>query len=50
MILKPLIFNSTPLIYLTKASLTKLLKEIPEEKFTRAKVLNEIIQEVKFIL
>ena len=45
--LKPLIFNSSPLIYLTKVSLTKLLKEIPEEKFTTTKVFNEIVQEGK---
>jgi predicted nucleic acid-binding protein len=45
--LKPLIFNSSPLIYLTKASLTKLLKEIPETKFTTTKVFNEIVQEGK---
>jgi len=45
--LKPLIFNSTPLIYLTKVSLTKLLKEIPEEKFTTTRVFNEIVQEGK---
>ena len=45
--LKPLIFNSSPLIYLTKVSLTKLLKEIPETKFTTTKVFNEIVQEGK---
>jgi predicted nucleic acid-binding protein len=45
--LKPLIFNSSPLIYLTKASLTKLLKEIPETKFTTTRVFNEIVQEGK---
>jgi len=44
---KPLIFNSTPLIYLTKVSLAKLLKEIPEEKFTTTKVFNEVVQEGK---
>lgn len=44
---KPLIFNSTPLIYLTKVSLTKLFKEIPEEKFTTTKVFNEVVQEGK---
>lgn len=44
---KPLIFNSTPLIYLTKVSLTKFFKEIPEEKFTTTKVFNEVVQEGK---
>lgn len=43
----PLIFNSTPLIYLTKVSLAKLLKEIPEKKFTTTKVFNEVVQEGK---
>jgi predicted nucleic acid-binding protein len=45
--LKPLIFNSSPLIYLTKVSLTRLLKEIPETKFTTTRVFNEIVQEGK---
>ncbi len=44
---KPLIFNSTPLIYLTRVSLTKFFKEIPEEKFTTTKVFNEVVQEGK---
>lgn len=44
---KPLIFNSTPLIYLTKVSLTNLLKQIPAEKFTTTKVFNEIVEEGK---
>lgn len=44
---KPLIFNSTPLIYLTKVSLAKLLKEIQEEKITTKRVFNEIVQEGK---
>lgn len=43
----PLIFNSTPLIYLTKVSLSKLFKEIPEEKFTTTKVFNEVVREGK---
>ena len=44
---KPLIFNSTPLIYLTRVSLAKFFKEIPEEKFTTTKVFNEVVQEGK---
>ena len=44
---KPLIFNSTPLIYLTKVSLTKFFKEIPQEKFTTTKVFNEVAEEGK---
>jgi uncharacterized protein len=44
---KPLIFDSTPLIYLTRASLTELLKEISEPKFTTASVFEEVVQEGK---
>jgi predicted nucleic acid-binding protein len=44
---KPLIFDSTPLIHLTKASLSKLLSDIPAEKFTTQKVFDEVVQEGK---
>lgn len=44
---KPLIFNSSPLIYLAKVSLLNMLKEVPEEKFTVTKVFNEVIEEGK---
>jgi len=44
---KPLIFDSTPLIYLTRASLTELFKEISEPKFTPASVFEEVVQEGK---
>lgn len=44
---KPLIFNSSPLIYLAKVSLTNALKDIPEEKFTVTKVFNEVAEEGK---
>ena len=44
---KPLIFDSTPLIYLTKASLAELLKEIPNPKFTIASVFEEVVREGK---
>jgi predicted nucleic acid-binding protein len=47
MMQKPLIFNSSPLIYLAKVSLSNILKEIPEEKFTVTKVFNEIVEEGK---
>lgn len=40
---KPFVFNSTPLIYLTKVSLTHLIREIPEEKITTSKVHHEIV-------
>jgi predicted nucleic acid-binding protein len=44
---KPLIFNSSPLIYITKVSLSNMLKEIPGEKITVTKVFNEIVEEGK---
>jgi len=44
---KPLIFNSTPLIYLTRVSLAKFFKEIPGEKFTTTRVFNEVVEEGK---
>jgi len=40
---KPLVFNSTPLIYLTKVSLTHLIREIQEEKITTSRVYHEIV-------
>jgi len=47
MMQKPLVFNSTPLIYLTKVSLIHLLKEIPDKKITTSKVYHEIVVEGK---
>jgi predicted nucleic acid-binding protein len=44
---KPLIFDSTPLIYLTRSSLTELIKEISEPKFTTASVFEEVVHEGK---
>src|SRR3989304_2895928 len=44
---KPLIFDSTPLIYLTRVSLAKFFRDISEEKFTTTRVFNEIVQEGK---
>lgn len=44
---KPLIFNSAPLIYLTKVSLVYLFKEVPAEKFTTTRVFNEVVKEGK---
>ena len=44
---KPLVFDSTPLIYLTKASLAEFLKDIPEQKFTTASVFEEVVAEGK---
>ena len=44
---KPLIFDSTPLIYLTKSSLATLLKEISQLKFTTTSVFEEVVREGK---
>jgi len=44
---KPLVFDSTPLIYLTKSSLAELLKEISQTKFTTTNVFEEVVREGK---
>ncbi len=44
---KPLVFDSTPLIYLTKASLAELLKDISQQKFTTTSVFEEVVREGK---
>jgi predicted nucleic acid-binding protein len=44
---KPLIFDSTPLIYLTMSSLAEFLKEISQPKFTVASVFEEVVREGK---
>lgn len=44
---KPLIFDSTPLIYLTRVSLAKFFKDICVEKFTTVRVFSEVVQEGK---
>ena len=45
--MKPLIFNSTPLIYLTKAGLTKVIEDLKNEKVTSSIVKKEIVDEGK---
>jgi predicted nucleic acid-binding protein len=44
---KPLIFDSTPLIYLSRSSLAEFLKEIIQPKFTTASVFEEVVCEGK---
>ena len=44
---KPLVFDSTPLIYLTKAALSEFLKDFSNEKFTTASVFEEIVNNGK---
>jgi predicted nucleic acid-binding protein len=44
---KPLIFDSTPLIYLARSSLANLLKETSQPKFTSKSVFEEVVCEGK---
>jgi predicted nucleic acid-binding protein len=44
---KPLIFNSTPLIYLTKAGLSGVFEELQGEKLTSPVVKREVVDEGK---
>lgn len=44
---KPLVFNSTPLIYLTKAGLSKVLENLECEKLTPPTVKKEVLDEGK---
>jgi len=44
---KTLVFNSTPLIYLTKAGLSKVLEELKCEKVTSPEVEREVVDEGK---
>ena len=43
--MKPLVFDSTPLIYLTRVTLSDFLEEISGEKFTTAGVFAEVVEE-----
>jgi predicted nucleic acid-binding protein len=44
---KPLVFNSTPLIYLAKVGLSKLLEDLSGEKLTSPAVKREVVDEGK---
>jgi predicted nucleic acid-binding protein len=44
---KPLVFNSTPLIYLAKVGLSKVLEELKGEKVTSPEVKREVVDEGK---
>jgi len=44
---KPLVFNSTPLIYLTRVSLATLFKKLHEHKITTSKVYHEVVVQGK---
>lgn len=45
--MKPLVFNSTPLIYLTKVGLSKIFEDLKEEKLTSPQVKREVVDEGK---
>jgi len=44
---KPLIFNATPLIYITKVGLSKILEDLRDEKLTSPQVMREVVDEGK---
>jgi predicted nucleic acid-binding protein len=45
--LKPLVFNSTPLIYLSKAGLSGIIENLQEEKLTSPLVKSEVVDRGK---
>jgi predicted nucleic acid-binding protein len=45
--MKPLIFDATPLIYLTRAGLASVIEEIPARKFAARSVFREIVERGK---
>ena len=45
--MKPLVFNSTPLIYITKIGLSRIFEELKDEKFTSPSVKREVVNEGK---
>lgn len=45
--MKPLVFNSTPLIYLTKAGLSRVFEGLQGEKLTSPLVKREVVDEGK---
>jgi len=44
---KPLVFNATPLIYLTKVGLSKIFEQLKDEKLTSPSVKKEVVDEGK---
>lgn len=45
--MKPLVFNATPLIYITKIGLSKIFEELKGEKLTSPHVKREVVDEGK---
>jgi len=44
---KPLVFNATPLIYITKIGLSKIFEDLKDEKLTSPHVKREVVDEGK---
>jgi len=44
---KPLVFDATPLIYITKVGLSKVFEGLKDEKFTSLEVRREVVDEGK---
>ena len=42
--MKPLIFDATPLIYLTRVGLVKLIETLPMQKFAARSVFKEVVE------
>ena len=45
--MKPLVFNATPLIYITKIGLSEIFEELKDEKLTSPHVKGEVVDEGK---
>ncbi|HKZ94753.1 MAG TPA: DUF3368 domain-containing protein [Candidatus Bathyarchaeia archaeon] len=45
--MKPLVFNATPLIYITKVGLAKILEQLKDEKLTSPHVKREVVDKGK---
>jgi predicted nucleic acid-binding protein len=44
---KPLVFNATPLFYITKVGLSKVFEDLKDEKLTSPEVKREVVDEGK---
>ncbi len=45
--MKPLVFNATPLIYITKVGLSKVFEDLKGEKLTSSHIKREVVDEGK---
>jgi predicted nucleic acid-binding protein len=45
--MKPLIFDATPLIYLTRIGFVNLIERMPEQKFVARSVFGEVVEQGK---